>query len=632
MAVKDFNQQRQFVIMGVISLVTLILLFRAAQLQLIDRSYQIKASAITVQRSIKYPSRGVVYDRNNALMVYNNAQYDLMVTYKQVNAKMDVPKFCNLLGIDTATFRTNLEKDWKNKQFSQNIPYAFLTMITPESYARFQELMHEFPGFFIQERNVRGYPQHSAGHILGYQNEVNLKQIKDSVNIYEASDYIGTSGLERYYEGILRGKKGVNFIMKDNLGRLVEPYKEGILDTAAIQGKDLFSSIDLKLQALGEYMMKNKKGAIIAIEPKTGEILAMVTSPTFDPQQLTMGKQRSAALNALATDTLRPLFNRAVSAKYPPGSVFKPMMALIAMQMGVWSKNNSMVCGGGYHYGNRILRCHCGHNCSNMAEAIEHSCNTYFCGVYRAMIDRYGLRTPKAGLDSLNSYVYRFGMGNALGIDYPYENKGFIPTSATYDKRYKRDGFWYSTYFVSNAIGQGENQLTTIQMANLAAIIANKGWYITPHLIKGYKDSTNQTNYNVLNNRFVTKNYTGVDAQHFDYVIDGMRRVILSGTGNNAQIPGVDICGKTGTSENNQGEDSSVFIGFAPKNDPKIAIAVYVENGGWGNDFAAPMTGLMIEQWLNGRIAENRKSIVEKMNRARYAYSSGKGFYVQKGY
>jgi penicillin-binding protein 2 len=631
-SVKDVNKQRQYIILGVIILAATILLFRAAQLQVIDSSYQSKAAAITIERNIQYPSRGVIYDRNNILMVYNNAQYDLMVTYKQVDKNMDIPRFCSLLNIDTATYRANLEKDWTNQEYSKNIPYPFLTMITPEVFARFQEVMNEFPGFFIQERNVRGYPQSNGGHVLGYLSEANPKFIKDSTGIYEAGDYIGTTGLERYYEAVLRGQKGVEFIMKDNLGRLVGPWKSGKLDTVAVQGKDLLSSIDIKLQGLGEYMMANKLGSIIAIEPKTGEILAMITSPTFDPQMLTMGKQRNAVLNALSTDTLRPMFNRAVTAKYAPGSVFKPMMALIAMQMGVWNKNNGMPCGGGYHYGNRVLRCHCNRYSGNMAVAIENSCNTYFCTIYRTMVDRFGFRTPKAGLDSLNSYIYRFGMGNKLGIDYPYENKGFIPTPTTYDKRYKKDGFWYSTYFVSNAIGQGENQLTTIQMANLAAIIANKGWYYPPHIIKGYKDSTNQKEFNVINRKFVTKNYTGVDAEHFDYVIEGMHRVIETGTGGNAKVPGIEVCGKTGTSENTHGEDSSVFLGFAPKNDPKIAIAVYVENGGWGNDFAAPMTGLMIEHFLNGKISEGRKPIVEKMHRAHYAQSSGKGFYVQKGY
>jgi penicillin-binding protein 2 len=629
MPLKEYNEQRQFTVIAIFVGVAVILLLRAAQLQLLDSSNRVKADAITIERNVLYPSRGVIYDRTGKLMVYNNAQYDLMVTYKQIDPKMDTAKLCRLLGIDTAYFNATLKKDWTSGQFSKNVPFPFLTMITPELYAKFQEYLTEFPGFVVQQRNVRGYPQGNAGHILGYLNEVNAKQIKDSVSIYESGDYIGATGLERFYEGILRGKKGVEFVQRDNLGRRVGPWKNGARDTVAVQGKDLMSSIHLEMQQLGEYMLTGKIGAIIAIEPESGEVLAMVSSPTFNPQLLTSGKQRSAILTALSKDSLYPLFNRAVQAKYPPGSIFKPMLGAIALQMGVWDRNNYVYCGGGYRYGNRILKCH-GPSPRNMAEAIEHSCNAYFCTLYRAMVDRYGFRTPRAGLDSLNAYISRFGMGASLGLDFPYENKGSIPTPALYDKIYKKDGFWYSTYFVSNGIGQGENQMTTIQMANLAATIANRGWYITPHLIKGYKDSTYQKSFKVLNKRHVEKKYTGVDARHFEYIVDGMERVIQSGTGSNARVPGIDVCGKTGTSENVHGEDSSVFIGFAPKNNPKIAVAVYVENSGWGNDFAAPMTGLMIEKYLTGNIGEKRQALVEKMFRARLAFLEGKGYYVRK--
>ena len=638
MAVKDLNQERRLIVIVVFAITALVLLFRAAQLQLIDRSYQTKASAITIDRDVIFPSRGVIYDRNQNLLVFNNAQYDLMVTYKQLDPNMDTLKLCHLLGIDTVTFKANIEKDFisKNSPFSKSIPFPFVTMISPEVYARLQESLYEFPGFKIQLRNVRGYPQHNAGHLLGYLNEADPKQIKDSLGIYESGDYLGVTGLERQYESILRGKKGVRFILKDNVGRLVGPWKEGKLDTSAMQGKDLVSSIDIKLQALGEYMMTGKIGAIIAIEPKTGEILSMVTSPTFDPQMLTIGTQRNATLNALVKDSLRPLFNRAVSAKYPPGSTFKPMLAAIALQMGVWYRNNGVNCPGGYYYnGRRLLACDPDHHhpyAGNLATAIQYSCNSYFASVYRTIVERYDYRKPGIGLDSLNVYLKRFGLGRRLDLDFPAEKSGFIPDSKYYDKVYKSDGFWYSTAIVSNGIGQGENQFTTVQMANLAAIIANRGWYIAPHLIKGYKDSTNQSNYKVLDNKYTIKNYTGVDTKHFDYVVMGMQRVVESGTGKNAQVSGIEVCGKTGTSQNPHGADNSVFIGFAPANDPKIAIAIYVENGGWGSDFGAPMTGLLIEQFIKGEIAPERKKIVERMHNSKLAYSPGKGYYVQKGY
>jgi penicillin-binding protein 2 len=630
MAVKDINQSRQWVIIGVFIAAALALLFRAMQLQIFSTIYRSRADAITIEGKILYPSRGVIYDRNGELMVYNNALYDLMVTYKQIDPKMDTAKFCRLLGIDDTTFVQNLSKDWKSGQFNKNIPFIFQSMITPEQYAKFQESLHEFPGFFVQVRNVRGYPQNNAGHILGYMSEVNEKQLKDSLHIYEPGDYIGTTGLERYYEAILRGQKGVEFIMKDNLGRRVGAWKEGKLDSVAIEGKDLMCSIDLKLQALGERLLQHKIGSVVAIEPKTGEILAMVTSPTFAPQDMVISKKRGQFIASLYRDSLYPLFDRSVSAKYPPGSVFKPMLGAIALQMGVWNRNDGVYCGGGYRYNNLFIGCH-GPSPSNIVEAVEHSCNAYFCTLYRAMVDRYGFRSARTGLDSLNAYLNRFGMGKRLDIDFPGEKAGLVPSPTLYDKIYRREKVWYSTNFVSNGIGQGENQLTTIQMANLAATIANRGWYFTPHLIKGTRDSISATGFKPIYDRYITKHYTGVASEHFEPIIAGMIRVIEgNGTGGNAYLAGTTIAGKTGTSQNPHGEDSSVFIGFAPAHDPKIAIAVYIENGGWGNDFAAPITSLMIEQYLNGQISPKREWLVEKMNRARLAFARGKGYYVAK--
>ncbi len=634
MSVKDSNQQRQFVIIGVFIIAAAVLLGRAAQLQLLSSAYRLRADAISIEKNILYPSRGVVYDRNNNLMVYNNAMYDLMVTYKLVDKKMDTSKFCRLLDIDTPTFKLNLDKDWKTGKYHKSLPFPFLTMIMPEQYARFQESLIEFPGFERQIRNVRGYPQHNGGHVLGYLSEVNEKILKDSVGIYEPGDYIGTTGLEKYYEPILRGKKGVEFIMKDNLGRRVGAWKEGKLDSQAVQGKDLICTVDLKLQALGEKLMEHKIGSIVAIEPKTGEILAMVTSPTFDPTNMVVSKKRGDFIAAMYRDSLNPLFDRSVSAKYPPGSIYKPVLAAIALQMGVWDKNNGLTCNGGYYYdGKKLTGCHHRGSVGNLSEGIEHSCNAYFCTVYRNIIDRFGFRSARIGLDSLNEYLYHFGLGHRLEIDFPAEKAGFIPTPKFYDKLYRRDKVWYSTNFVSNGIGQGENQLTTIQMANIAATLANRGWYIAPHLIRGYKDTSDPKGYRAIFDRFVNKRSTGVDALNFDPIVRGMVRVIEGGgTGNNAHVPGITIAGKTGTVQNPHGDDSSVFIGFAPADDPKIAVAVYVENAKWGNDVAAPITGLMIEHFLRGEIIPSRQYLINKMNHARLAYSSGRGFYVTTGY
>jgi penicillin-binding protein 2 len=630
MSIKDNNQQRQFIIIGVFVFSAVVLLGRAVQLQLLSTTYRAKADAITIEKNILYPSRGVVYDRSGKLMVYNNPMYDLMVTYRQVDPKMDTAKFCRLLGIDTATFMANLNRNWKSGKFNKSVPFPFLTMITPEQYAKIQESLTEFPGFEPQIRNVRGYPQHHAGSVLGYLSEVSEKQLRDSLNLYESGDYVGKTGLERYYETTLRGQKGIEYILKDNLGRRVGKWKDGKLDSAAVQGSDLQSTIDLDLQGLAEKLLKNKIGAVVAIEPKTGEIMAMVTSPNFDPEQMVISKKRGEFIAALSNDSLKPLFDRCVSAEYPPGSIFKPMVAAIALQMGVWDRNNGVTCNGGYHIGNRIIKCH-GPSPGNLSEAIEHSCNAYFCTVFRTVVDQFGYRTPNKGLDSLNEYLYRFGMGRPLGIDFPIEKDGLVPTSKLYAKANRRNsGIWYSGYIASNGIGQGENQLTTMQMANLAAIIANRGWYITPHLVRGYRTDNDLTHMRPIEKRFTIQHSTGVAATHFDYIVNGMRRVILSGTGNRAEVSGIDICGKTGTVQNQHGEDSSVFIGFAPANDPKIAIAVYIENGGWGNDIAAPITGLMVEQYLNGKVAKSREGLVERIRQSRLAYSSGKGYYVTR--
>ncbi len=635
MAVQDNNQQRQFVIIGVFIFAAVILLGRAVQLQLLSSSYRLRADAISIEKNILYPSRGVIYDRNNNLMVYNNAMYDLMVTYKQVDPKMDTSKFCRLLDIDTPTFKLNLDKNWTTGKYHKSLPFPFLTMVTPQQYARFQESLIEFPGFERQIRNVRGYPQHNAGHALGYLSEVNEKILKDSSGIYEPGDYIGTTGLEKYYESILRGKKGVEFIMKDNLGRRVGAWKEGKMDSLAEQGKDLICTIDLKLQALGEKLMQHKIGSIVALDPKTGEILAMVTSPTFDPTDMVISKKRGDFIASMYKDSLNPLFDRSVSAKYPPGSIYKTVISAIALQMGVWDKNNGVECNRGYYYdGKRLTACHPHAYAGNLAEGIGHSCNAYFCTVYRNIVDRYGFRYARMGLDSLNDYLYRFGLGHRLEVDFPAERAGLIPTPKLYDKLYRRDKVWYSTNFVSNGIGQGENQLTTVQMANIAATLANRGWYITPHLVRGYKDTTAPNGCRAIFDRFITRRNTGVDPQNFDPIIRGMIRVIESGngTGNNAYVPGISIAGKTGTVQNPHGDDSSVFIGFAPANDPKIAVAVYVENGNWGNDFAAPITGLMIEHFLRGEVSKSRQYLIGKMNNSRLAYSSGRGYYVTKGY
>ncbi|MFM2267416.1 MAG: hypothetical protein RL757_857 [Bacteroidota bacterium] len=630
MAVQDFHKERQYWIMGVFAFLGVMLVGRAAQLQLIDSTYRTRAEALTIEKDVMYPSRGVIYDRNMQLLVYNDPLYDLMVTYKKVSKTMDTARFCRLLGITDSMFKANLDKDWvHDKKFSKSIPYPFMQMVDPEIHARLQECLPDFPGFYIQTRNVRGFPQHNAAHVIGYISEVNDAQIKKYEGVYEPGDYIGTAGLEKFYEPILRGKKGFRYILRDNLGRLVGQYKNGQLDSAAVAGRDLLSSIDLKLQTLAEKCLEGKVGAIVAIEPSTGEILAMCSSPTYDPAKMAVNRNRSEFIKKILHDTLKPLYDRTAQAEYPPGSVYKPMLGVIALQMGVWDKNNGVGCARGYHYRNLTIKCHAHNSAGNIREAIAHSCNAYFCTLFRSMVDKYEFKNPRMGLDSLNAYIARFGLGKPLGIDYPGEQNGQVPDSKFYDKMITKKGRgpWYSTSIVSLGIGQGENLMTTMQIANLVAIIANRGYYHTPHLVKAFKDGDK---IEKTTEKYLYRNETLVESRHFEEIINGMQMVIDEGTGSNARIDGITVCGKTGTSQNPHGEDNSVFMGFAPKNEPRIAVAVYIENGGSGNDFAAPITGLMIEQYLKGSLPKSREWLVEKMRNSRLVHSSGKGYYVLK--
>ncbi len=608
---KDTFKSRQRTIQLVFLIGAILLLFKAMQLQLFDTSYQAKANATAIDKIVLYPSRGLIYDRNMKLLINNNAMYDLKVTYNRIDPDMDTLKFCNLLGIDRETFEKNLDKDFKSARYKKYAPFIFLKKISAEQYARFQEHLYEFPGFYVQIRNVRGYPHSHGAHVLGYINEVNQTQIDASEGKYARGDYIGASGLELAYEDYLRGSKGVQYVLKDNLGREVGPYKEGALDSSAVSGHDLITSIDLGLQEYGEYLMQGKTGSIVAIEPQTGEILSMISTPTYDPNLLTINRDRGHAYVRLLQDTLKPFFDRTVMAKYPPGSIFKTVMSLAAMQEGVTHPDRYISCSGAYYYRDDVWKCH-GHPAPfNLPIALQHSCNTYFFQMLRDVVDKNGFYNPHEGLDTLVQYLHDFGLGNTLGIDIPNESSGNIPTSEYYDYLYpKKKGGWKSPTIISIGIGQGEVQLTTLQIANLAAIIANKGKYYIPHLAKGFKNQTT-----IIPEKYRTLKQVRVDEQFFEPVIEGMRRVVDSGTGNAARVRGIPVCGKTGTSQNPHGKDHSVFFAFAPQDDPKIAIAVYVENGGFGSTFAAPITGLMIEKYLKGEISPEKVAIEERMNK-----------------
>lgn len=599
-------RQRSAHIRQVVILAAALLLVKVASIQLFNPSYHEKAEATTLDKKVLYPSRGLVYDRNDRLMVYNNPIYDIRVTFNQIDPGMDTTLFCRLLEIDRDEFITRLDKDWSNQQFSKSVGLVFMQNVSPRVFTRFQEYLHEFPGFYFELRNVRGYPEPHAAHLLGYISEVDKQVVALSEGTYTQGDYIGVTGIEQQYESQLKGEKGVSYVFKDNLGRIVGSVSEGRLDSSAVTGKDLMLTIDLELQKYAEQLMQGKSGSIVCIEPETGEVLTMVSAPAFDPSILTIHKGRSEAFNMLVQDTLKPLFDRSLMAAYPPGSIFKPVLALIAMEEGVLKLNRRISCNGGYSYKYYHYGCHNHPTAYNVPMAIQHSCNAYFFQTFRDVVEIEGFQEPELGLTRLNSYLTQFGLGQTLGIDLPSEKAGNLPGIDFYDRLYGK-GQWRSTYIMSLGIGQGELQLTTLQMANLAAVLANRGYYVTPHVLRGFKDGT------TVPAGLTKQQRVSISSGHFDTVIEGMRRAVRAGTAVAAYIPGIEVCGKTGTSQNPHGDDHSVFYAFAPADNPRIAIAVYVENAGWGGTVAAPIASLMIEKYLTGDIMASRKWLEKRM-------------------
>lgn len=605
----NISAQRQRTIQILFLVTAAILVLNVAYLQLIDSSFRRRADDTTIDRLTVYPPRGLVYDRKGRLIINNEAMYDLMVTYNQLDLEnMNIPKFCNLLGITEEEFHLRLKKDWRSGKFSKSVPFVFDKKLSIEKYALLQESLYEFPGFFVQVRNIRGYPYHAGAHVLGYINEVDPRDIKRDSTVYQSGDYIGAAGLESKYETYLRGKKGVTSLLKDNLGRIVGKFQDGKYDKPAVPGHDLISAINIDLQTYGEYLMQNKTGSVVAIEPKTGQILCMISGPTYDPNLLAMTQGRGTIFSQLLTDTLKPFFDRTVMAKYPPGSIFKTVITLIGLQQGTINPDRGQGCNGGYFYAGRLYKCHNHGRIGNVVDALAYSCNTYYFGEFRDEIDKYGFSNPHQGLNEFVEYCNQMGLGKQLGIDYPNESPGNIPDTAYYDKIYpKRLGGWRSPTIMSLGIGQGEIQLTTLQMANLAACIANRGYWYSPRLAKEFRDGT------PIDSMYFKKHLVNIEQRWFDLVQEGMAECVNRGTARIAQVPGIQVCGKTGTSQNPHGEDHSVFFAFAPKVNPKIAIAVYVENAGWGASYAAPIAGLMIEKFMNDTIATARKPVEERM-------------------
>lgn len=601
-----FSDYRRTPILITFVLSALLLIYKLVQLQLLDDSYKKIAERTVLDKQTQYPSRGNIYDRNGKILTYNKPIYDLESIYKNLDKSMDTTLFCELLEIDKQVFLVNIEKNWRSHRYNKSLPHTFLSKISPEKYSKLQEQLFRFPGFYPVTRNIRSYPHNNASHLLGYLGEADMNLIGKKGSNYQRGDFVGKSGLEKAYEPLLKGKKGVKFLMRDVVGREVSGFDEGRLDSVSREGIDLTSTIDLDLQQYCEELMSNKRGSIVALEPATGEVLAMVSAPGYDPNLLNLDEDRGKAFKSLISDKIqKPLLDRSTSAKYPPGSIFKPILSLIALQEGVFSPYKTVQCNGYYEYRTFKFGCHRHSTPENVKQAIMHSCNSYFFEMVRKLIEKEGYNKPEIGLNILRSHLSDFGLGRKTGIDLPNENKGFLPSPEYYDNLYRNAGAkWKSTYIMSIGIGQGELDLTTLQMANLAAIIANKGYWVTPHLIKGFSDPKFS-----LSDEFTTKRLVRIDQEHFDPVIEGMRWAILYGTGHRANTAGIRICGKTGTSQNPHGDDHSVFYAFAPQDDPQIALAVYVENAGFGGDIAAPIAGLVIEKYIKG---ESRRPLLEK--------------------
>ena len=584
------RDQRPAVILLVIFLLSGILLVKLFAIQVLDDSFLKRAESNAIQRIVDHPYRGLVYDRSGKLLVFNNPIFDLMVVPREFHLK-DTTKFCELFRISKKQL---IEGYNAAKSYSKVKPSPLIKQLSNTDFARIQDFLVDYPGLFILTRSVRSYPSPTAAHALGYIGEISAGQLgRDTLSYYSQGDYVGLSGLEKYYENELRGNKGVKYKMVNVRGMDKGPFKEGQYDTISIAGKNLTSTIDLDLQQFGELLMAGKTGSVVAIEPKTGEILAMISAPFYDPNQLT-GAEFGKTYKILNTDNSKPLFNRPIMATYPPGSIFKIVQSLIGLQEGVLTPNSTFACN------KSLVACHNHPNPVNLFGAIRNSCNPYYHQAFRQIINREvssnTFKDTEIGLNAWRENVLKFGLGAPLGIDMSGEKGGDIPSSKLYDRIYGAGHWKYSTIY-SLSIGQGEMTVTPLQMANLAAIFANKGYYYTPHLIKAVDDDPKK-----IPAKFQEKKFVGVDARHFDLIQEAMVEAIY-GTAARAVMTDLVIAGKTGTAQNSQGEDHSVFIAFAPKDNPTIAIAVYVENAGWGGRAAASTASLMIEKYIRKTIS-----------------------------
>ncbi len=597
---KDYElDKRQYVIAGVAIAIVTIYIIRLFTLQIMSDDYKKSADSNAFLKKVEFPSRGIIYDRNGKTLVFNQPSYDIMVIVNEQRSRLDTLELCKALNITHEYFvkrMSDIQDRRKNPGYSSYTQQLFMSQLSDQEFSVFQEKAYKFPGFYIQRRSIRQYEYPNAALLLGDVAEVSPDDIKEDA-YYQPGDYIGKVGVERSYEKELRGTKGVKILLRDNYGRIQGNFQDGKFDTKPIPGKKLTLGIDIELQRLGERLMEGKLGSIVAIEPSTGEILCLVSSPSYDPR-IMVGRQRGKNHLALQKDPTRPLLNRAIMGQYPPGSTFKTSQALTFLTEGIIDSTTKYPCHRGFVTRGMKVGCHGHPSPLNLVPAIGTSCNGFFCwGLYYMLNNRDKYPTLQVAMDTWRDYMKSMGFGYKLGVDLPNEKRGMIPNATYYDKAFKRN--WNALGVISISIGQGEVTLTPLQIANLGATIANRGWFITPHVVKEIEGQPIDTLY-------TRKRYTMANRQAYNLVVKGMRRAVTGGTCRSANRRDYEVCGKTGTAQN-RGRDHSVFMGFAPMNEPKIAISVYVENGGFGATFGVPIGSLMMEQYIKGELSEGSK-------------------------
>lgn len=607
-------EYRRYVIAGVAIFIVTVYIIRLFTLQIMSDDYKKNADSNAFLKKVEFPARGVISDRNGKLLVYNQNAYDIMVVMNEEKGRLDTTEFCNSLGITKEFFIKRMEeiKDRnKNPGYSRFTQQLFMSQLSEKEFSVFQEKIYRFPGFYVQRRSVRQYTMPYAAHVLGDVAEVSAADIEED-SYYQPGDYIGKMGVEKSYEKQLRGEKGVQIMLRDAHGRIQGSYMNGKFDRRPVPGKDLTLSLDIKLQALGERLLEGKIGSIVAIEPSTGEVLCMVSSPTYDPRTVT-GRKRGKMHAMLSRNPWKPLLNRSIMGMYPPGSTFKTTQGLTFLTEGIIGPGTSFPCHHGFYCRGLHVGCHGHASPISLVPAIGTSCNGYFCwGLYYMLGNRKKYKNVQEGMNTWRDYMVSMGFGYKLGIDLSGEKRGLIPNAQYYDKAYR--GSWNALTVISIAIGQGEVLLTPLQIANLGATIANRGYFYTPHVVKKVKGEQ-------LEAKFREKHYTKASRRAYEYIVAGMRRAVTGGTCRAADRADYEVCGKTGTAQNH-GQDHSIFMGFAPMNNPKIAIAVYVENGGFGANYGVPIGALMMEQYIKGKLSPESEKRATDFQRRRISYGA----------